>query len=408
MSHIEQGGLHAYLDGALDDLPSGGGRAIREHLATCPECAMRLEDERRIREEALAILSGPLPHFELPPLEELRLRAEATSPPRASRGGRMHRMGWAASVILAIGVGYALRGDPSLPLGTMDAVDGPSVPGLSRLEGRSQSDARADRASSARSAAAQREQLPLNSVVGVSAEESIVVASAEESVVAEVESGDPLVAELGQSVLLEKVVDLDFEALQDRLMSVPERAPLEASALLNLTLVSGTTKRLSGELSAPRVQAVSLANEAFANEAFGQEREQPRGRVGMESASRSAAAAAFSTDGASAPLRERRQVARRGGAGGQLVVPGFELIVLENIEEGPAAGGVRTLQLLTPVDTLELLHLPEGVDPADLAAPEQDGISQLEALRGSAWLVMRAPRSTQELEVLLERLDANR
>jgi anti-sigma factor RsiW len=391
MSHVDQGALHAYLDGALDELPSGGGRAIREHLAACPECATRLEAEQRIREEALAILPGPLPQFELPPLEELRLRAEATSPARVSRGGRMHRMGWAASVILAIGVGYALRGDPSLPLGTMDSVDGPSVPVLSRLEGRSQSDARADRGSSALSAAAQREQLPLNSVVGVSADESILVASVEESVVAEVESGDPLVA------------DLDFEALQDRLMSVPARTPLVTSALLDITFAAGTAKRLSGELSVPRVQEVS-----FANEAFDEEREQRRGRADMASASRSAAGAVFSTDGASARPRERRQVARRGGAGGQLVVPGFELIVLENIEEGPAVGGVRTLQLLTRVDTLELLHLPEGVDPADLAAPEQDGISQLEALRGRAWLVMRAPRSTQELEVLLERLDANR
>jgi hypothetical protein len=91
-----------------------------------------------------------------------------------------------------------------------------------------------------------------------------------------------------------------------------------------------------------------------------------------------------------------------------LVVPGFELISLENIEEGPAAGGLRTLQRLTQVDTLELLHLPEGVVPGDLAAAEQDGIVQHAAFRNGEWLVMRAPRSKQELEVLLERLDANR
>ena len=132
MSHVDQGILHAYLDGALDELPSGDARAIREHLAACPECRALLEEEEGIREQTLAILAGPLPEVELPPLEELRLRAEATSPPRASRGRRIQHMGWAASVILAIGAGYALRGDQVIPLGTLDAIDGTNVPWLEK------------------------------------------------------------------------------------------------------------------------------------------------------------------------------------------------------------------------------------------------------------------------------------
>ena len=383
MSHVDQGALHAYLDGALDELPSGVGRTIREHLATCPECTARLEEEKRIREHALAILSGPLPQVELPPLEELRLRAEATSPPRASRGWRIHRMGWAASVILAIGAGWMLRGGQALPFGTMDSIDGPNtLPVLEapRLE--------------ARSAA---------SDLDASARDLLRQALATESIVAEVDGGDPLVAEPVREVLLQKVRALDVVTLGDRLLDAPTHAPFEASALLDLTSVEVTASRLSGALSAPRVEALR-----FANEDFDEERAALRGRAAVTSASRSAAAAPFSTGDASVQLRERRQAMRRGGDEGQLVVPGFKLIGHENIEEGPAAGGLRTLQFLTSVDTLELLRLPEGVQPADLAAPEQDGIEQLEALRDGEWLIMRAPRSKQELEVLLERLDASR
>jgi anti-sigma factor RsiW len=424
MSHVDQGILHAYLDGALDELPSGDARAIREHLAACPECRALLEEEEGIREQTLAILAGPLPEVELPPLEELRLRAEATSPPRASRGRRIQHMGWAASVILAIGAGYALRGDQVIPLGTMDAIDGPNVPWLEPPPAEAgpatvldasandllrqavqQSDARADRAASA-----QRERRLPNSVIAISTERSVLKAPADGdvavstagSVVAEVDSGDPLAAELLRALPLEKLVALDVVTLQDRLLGVPAQQPL-ASSLLDLTSVAATTKRLSGGLSVPAVRAIR-----FANEDLDEGRVARRGRVAMASASRAAAAPAFSTSDASLRPRERRPSARRGGAEGQLVVPGFELISLENIEEGPAAGGLRTLQRLTQVDTLELLHLPEGVVPGDLAAAEQDGIVQHAAFRNGEWLVMRAPRSKQELEVLLERLDANR
>ena len=46
MSHVDEGALHAYLDGALDEYPAAEGRRVREHLDLCPECAERLEVER--------------------------------------------------------------------------------------------------------------------------------------------------------------------------------------------------------------------------------------------------------------------------------------------------------------------------------------------------------------------------
>ena len=83
--------------------------------------------------------------------------------------------------------------------------------------------------------------------------------------------------------------------------------------------------------------------------------------------------------------------------------------MIEAIEEGAAAGGTRALQWLTEADTLELLHLPEGVTPTDLAPLEEEGMAELFVQRDGLWLVMRARRrSVRELEGLLERLDANR
>ncbi len=372
MSHVDQGALHAYLDGALDELPLGGGRAIREHVSTCPECAARLAKEQRIREKAIVILSGPLPQVELPPLEELRLRAEATSPPKASRRRRIHRMGWAASVILAIGVGWALRGDQSVPLSAMDPIDSPSAPSA----------------------------LVLPTVardVNASASDVLVQALDRD------ERGADLVTEPDPPVLFREVVATDVVALQDRLGSAPALPPLEASGLVDLRSSAATVSRLSGTLSAPRTVAVRAANTDAGEESVAR-----RGRAVVTSASRPAAGAPFSTGDASVPPREERHSGRRGGDEGPLVVLGFEVIVIEAIEEGPAAGGTRALQWLTPVDTLELLHLPEGVEPADLAPLDEDGVAELVVPREGLWLVMRARRSVTELEVLLERLDANR
>src|SRR5690606_40448253 len=77
MSHVHEGALHAYLDGALDELPAGEARRVRMHLERCGTCRQRLERERAVRSEAEAILAGARPSVDLPTLEELRLLAES-------------------------------------------------------------------------------------------------------------------------------------------------------------------------------------------------------------------------------------------------------------------------------------------------------------------------------------------
>lgn len=106
MSHVDDGILHAYLDGALDalsdagELPDGTTAAdVVSHLGTCADCRARLQREREIREGAGLVMADlPLPGAGVPELPAL-----TASRARRSRGVAL---GWAASVVLAVGAGW--------------------------------------------------------------------------------------------------------------------------------------------------------------------------------------------------------------------------------------------------------------------------------------------------------------
>ena len=117
MRHITDGELHAYLDAALDQLPGGRGGEVRDHLDACPTCKERLQDEEEIRSQATELLASTIPpEVELPSFEELRARAEAANsvaveaeeetPVRIRSPLRGMPLAWAATVVLAIGVGW--------------------------------------------------------------------------------------------------------------------------------------------------------------------------------------------------------------------------------------------------------------------------------------------------------------
>ena len=137
MSHINRGDVHAYLDGALGDYSQEAAEHVREHLDACSECARLLENEKRLREQASAILAasavGPV---ELDPLEDLLARAakphgsdqpdgreqadgagradRAEGPDRTGRAGpslisRMYVLRWAATVVVSLGAGWLAR-----------------------------------------------------------------------------------------------------------------------------------------------------------------------------------------------------------------------------------------------------------------------------------------------------------
>ncbi|MFQ5678165.1 MAG: zf-HC2 domain-containing protein [Gemmatimonadota bacterium] len=132
MSHVSEGKLHAYLDGALGhEAPSEAGR-LEAHLRECADCRVRLERAARLREQAESILAtGAARGVARPPFEEILHRAAAAAEgpatggagsasaggPRPAPGGarvrrpieRVRSLAWAASVLLAVGVGWAAR-----------------------------------------------------------------------------------------------------------------------------------------------------------------------------------------------------------------------------------------------------------------------------------------------------------
>jgi hypothetical protein len=101
MPHVDEGTLHAYLDG---ELPSTERAALDAHIAQCEACRARLAEERALIERASTLLGTVRPlERPAPPFEQLR-RETRRSPWRVRTS-----FAWAASLALALGVGYYLH-----------------------------------------------------------------------------------------------------------------------------------------------------------------------------------------------------------------------------------------------------------------------------------------------------------
>lgn len=101
MSHVDEGTLHAYLDG---ELPPAERAALEAHVAQCAPCHAQLVDERALIERAGQLLGLAQPvERAAPPLQQLSKR-----PVRRPWHVRTP-VAWAASVVLALIAGYSLR-----------------------------------------------------------------------------------------------------------------------------------------------------------------------------------------------------------------------------------------------------------------------------------------------------------
>jgi hypothetical protein len=129
VSHIDEGQLHAWLDGDLGPESGPEGEAIGHHLAACDECRMRLEEARALRESARSVLaSADHPSSEAPAFAEIVARARAgardiedlpeseavravadTARSRIRRRTSRVGLAWAASITLAMGAGWLGR-----------------------------------------------------------------------------------------------------------------------------------------------------------------------------------------------------------------------------------------------------------------------------------------------------------
>ena len=100
MSHIDEGELTAYADGAYAPEDADAQR-IAMHIAECANCRNRLVEAQRLSGRASEILAVATPaSMDAPPFEHIA----ASVAPRARR--RFIPMTWAASIVLAAGLGW--------------------------------------------------------------------------------------------------------------------------------------------------------------------------------------------------------------------------------------------------------------------------------------------------------------
>lgn len=100
MSHLDEGQLHELLDGELDEPARGAALA---HLASCERCKAAYDEAAAFLAEADSLVDAvQLPtRAAEPPSRE---NAEPPSRPAAKPG--LRTLAWAASLILAVGIGW--------------------------------------------------------------------------------------------------------------------------------------------------------------------------------------------------------------------------------------------------------------------------------------------------------------
>lgn len=113
MRHVDEGLLHAYIDGAFE-AESAERRDIEAHLGACADCRVRLEDARQVRAVAQDVLDAAVPSaVEPPPFETIVAEQARRRGGGGGAGAPAPRvripLAWAATVVLALGAGWMAR-----------------------------------------------------------------------------------------------------------------------------------------------------------------------------------------------------------------------------------------------------------------------------------------------------------
>lgn len=104
MPHLDDGVLHAMVDG---EIPSAELVAVQAHLAGCEPCRARLAEARAFATEARVLVEQVEPPGAGRQGGEAAGRLDGRAAGRQGGGlGSWRRLAWAASVVLAVGLGY--------------------------------------------------------------------------------------------------------------------------------------------------------------------------------------------------------------------------------------------------------------------------------------------------------------
>ncbi len=121
MSHLDDGLIQELLDG---EVPSTALAPIQAHLASCAECSARLDEARDFAstsDEMIAWLDEPDVTVPVVPV------ATPDIAPRRTAATWPRNVAWAASLMLAVGLGYTARGGlvPTTPVTPAGPVAAP-------------------------------------------------------------------------------------------------------------------------------------------------------------------------------------------------------------------------------------------------------------------------------------------
>jgi hypothetical protein len=437
MRHVAEGDLHAYLDGGLEHYPADEAERIREHLDACASCRERLEEERRSRERAAAVLAGADPgSVEAPPFEELRRRALAREERDASRrSSGPTRVGWlrlAATAVVALGVGW--MGGRVLPAGPPVS----SVPAAGEAEARPVDDgpAGSDPGASIDGAVRTTDQ-------GVTSERD-AAASPERLAETSPERGASSSGRAGEMASRQRVAAADthtggVERPAERLVPVdavpspatsPARALKDPVHVLEEARVPASMEDVALRTGDSTVRAAAEPEAVESREelrpdsiavSFGPDRGRPAAPAPVEGPARPEvaerldrvlprrggvdpfAASGDVSSGAQPAVPPSRDLRGTGGLG--LTIPGLPVVTAEWTEVAPGVRGFRVVQRLITGDTLELrFGNLDGRGDAPTALLEEtlpDGVHQVVEERGAGWVVARAPVSPEEIRALI-------
>ena len=417
MSHVDEGALHAYLDGALDEYPAADAAEIRAHLETCGHCAERLEEERRIRADAHDLLGLAAPDVAVPDFEELRAYVARTRAAPGGMSGRAFRLRWAASIALALGTGWLLRGglpgvtDRGLP-GSLERFEAEEATRVERPATEPSELAEGAAASPSTRATATAERVLEPDAIVATPEERGAGAAAllaeeayedAEAPAPPVEAPRPVDA---ASRLGQDPVSSPSEAARraSAEVAVPAaqlgrqivEAPTEPVAVTEGLRVMDTNVVVAAPVSADdRPGGDTVASPARADEA-GPEEESARSRAAapvVSALERDAFAARRPVDEDEVPDPGEPS----------LVVPGYDVVSVTNLGQGTQYTGVHVIQRLPDGSMLEIFHLePEAERSVVPAAAE--GVNEVALRTESGWIVMRGAIPESELDAMLSAL----
>lgn len=372
MSHVDEGALHAYLDGALDEYPAAEADRIRSHLDACAECAGRLEEERRVRGDAHAILALASPEVELPGFEELKAYVERTRPVRSPASARLWRLGWAASVVLALGTGWLVRGQTA-QRGLMTSPR----PATEEF-------AESDRTAGAAKA---------SSAGGAVAEVPAEVAGRTDFADRQVARSEPGLVE---NEVASVVVPAAAPAPVPTLMAEAEVSPPSPAEAVS-DRAAGLDATASAEVVALAVTPVAQAGVGASAPADVTPSREESSRARAESPV--AVTSAMERSGAPARrLADDDEVIDPSVP--SLVVPGLEVVSVTNLGLGTTASGVHVVQRLATGALVDIWHLEPEVDRDVLPAHPAE-VEEVAELTENGWIVIRGATTQDELARLL-------